>query len=173
MSSTMKSTLAGGDLIQQHPPERGKRNDHHLVLYSGCSCCCCCLHTVGGMIGAAVVGNYLPEAVESNQSKVPPKPLPSGQRMFWDSFLWATLSVLVLDVVISTSLKHDPLSTLIIFVMFGPLWLLGTSTIAAMQILVRIPPQLQRGYWRHLGKVILGMLVGSFIGGLVTLPLFF
>ncbi len=38
--------------LHAHPPERRRRQS--VTLPCGCCCCCCCLHTVGGLIGAAV-----------------------------------------------------------------------------------------------------------------------
>lgn len=49
-------------VVESHPPERGARPTQPVILYSCCCCCCCCLHTLGGVIGAAVAGaktNYL------------------------------------------------------------------------------------------------------------------
>lgn len=173
MSFNNKSSLAGSDFIQQHPPERGTRNDHHVVLFSGCSCCCCCcLHTVGGMIGVAVVGNHRAEPDASADSQRPLNRLPSSQGMFWSSFLAVSLSALVIGTLINVSQTHDALWILMLCALFGPLFLLGTSVISALQIAVRIPSPLQRGYWRHLGMITLGMLAGSIFGFLIMLPMF-
>jgi hypothetical protein len=39
--------------FESHPPERRRRSTETLMC-GCCCCCCCCLHTVGGLIGAAV-----------------------------------------------------------------------------------------------------------------------
>src|SRR6516162_9243133 len=40
-------------VLTAHPPERRRRRS--MVTHCGCCCCCCCcLHTVGGLIGAAI-----------------------------------------------------------------------------------------------------------------------
>jgi len=39
--------------LESHPPERRRRSTETLMC-GCCCCCCCCLHTVGGIIGAAV-----------------------------------------------------------------------------------------------------------------------
>ena len=41
--------------IERHPPER-RENRGVIVACTGscCCCCCCCLHTLGGIVGAAV-----------------------------------------------------------------------------------------------------------------------
>ena len=52
------------DAIEAHPPERGEHKKQYVILYSCCCCCCCCLHTIGGVVGAAVAGatgNYRAE----------------------------------------------------------------------------------------------------------------
>ncbi len=36
-----------------HPPERRRRGTT-LAAHGCCCCCCCCLHTLGGLVGAAV-----------------------------------------------------------------------------------------------------------------------
>lgn len=41
--------------LQAHPPER-RRRGVTLAAHGCCCCCCCCLHTLGGLIGAAVAG---------------------------------------------------------------------------------------------------------------------
>jgi hypothetical protein len=39
--------------IECHPPERRRRVEARMCCGS-CCCCCCCLHTLGGIIGAAI-----------------------------------------------------------------------------------------------------------------------
>src|SRR5262245_37793029 len=40
--------------FEAHPPERKRRPQSVVVACGCCCCCCCCLHTLGGVIGAAV-----------------------------------------------------------------------------------------------------------------------
>ncbi len=42
--------------LHAHPPER-RRRGVVLAAHGCCCCCCCCLHTLGGLIGAAVEGS--------------------------------------------------------------------------------------------------------------------
>ncbi|HEX7896829.1 MAG TPA: hypothetical protein VF950_03665 [Planctomycetota bacterium] len=41
--------------IRVHPPERLRRSAG-VSACCCCCCCCCCLHTIGGVVGAAVGG---------------------------------------------------------------------------------------------------------------------
>lgn len=125
------------------------------------------------MIGVAVVGNHRAEPDASADSPHSRKRFPSSQGMFWSSFLGVSLSTLVIGTLITVSQKHDALWILMLCALFGPLFLLGASVISALQIAVRIPSPLQRGYWRHLGMITLGMLAGSIVGFLIMLPLFY
>lgn len=163
-------SLASSEGIQRHPPERGARSGNRVALYviSGCSCCCCCLHSLGGLIGVAVAGNYRAENAEAHLSPIRSKPLPSGQRMFWSSFLWVTLTTMVLGALMTAEQYNDPFGVLILFAIFAPAWLLGACAISALQISIRIPVPLQRGYWRHLGRLLIGILIGTGIGGVLV-----
>lgn len=170
MSLNNTSSLPDDDLIQQHPPERGRRNDHHVFLaaFSGCSCCCCCLHTLGGLIGVAVVGNHRAELEAPADATHPPMRLPSSQGLFWNSFLVGGLACMLIGCLFNIQAPLDSLKlTVTLMIIFGPAWLLGACVISAFQISVRIEPQLQSGYWRHLGKIVVGILTGSVIGFLV------
>jgi hypothetical protein len=40
-------------VIECHPPERRRRTEVR-ICHGSCCCCCCCLHTIGGIVGAAV-----------------------------------------------------------------------------------------------------------------------
>jgi hypothetical protein len=55
-SKSRQTDSAGGEFhFLAHPPERRRRS----IIVTGCGCCCCCcccLHTLGGVIGAAVAG---------------------------------------------------------------------------------------------------------------------
>jgi len=44
--------------LTKHPPER-RRPSGSVVLPCGCCCCCCCcLHTLGGVLGAAIAPSF-------------------------------------------------------------------------------------------------------------------
>ena len=170
--------LNHADLIKQHLPERGERKKSYLVVYSCgscCSCCCCCLHTLGGVIGAAVAGDYCPEDDVHNVSDTwegtaePRKHLPSSQGQFWSSFF----SVIVIGAVIASNFEpwDDPTapaeSIYVLVLIFGPAWMLGASLLAALRIAIRRDLPCRDRYWAQLGKITGGMLLGTLVGLLV------
>ncbi len=58
-SPLSRTALSHAVRVVVHPPERGPRRSS-VPAQAGpccCSCCCCCLHTLGGLIGAAVASN--------------------------------------------------------------------------------------------------------------------
>ena len=91
--------------------------------------------------------------------------------MYWSSLSWVILTALLLGVLNNANQQCDPFSWSSSFVMFGPLWLAGACVLSALQIAIRIPSPLQRGYWRHLGKIFLGILAGTGIGGVLVFGL--
>ena len=166
------------DLIMQHPPERGERKKSYLVVYSCgccCSCCCCCLHTLGGVIGAAVAGDYCPEADVPNvpdawgEKTEPRKHLPGSQGLFWSSLFLVTLIGAV------TATFFEPWddvtapveSTGVLVLIFGPAWMLGASLLTALRIAIRRDLPSRDRYWAQLGKITGGMLIGAVLGLLV------
>jgi hypothetical protein len=71
--------------FESHLPER--RRQGSTTLYAGCCCCCCCccLHTVGGLIGAAIapsIGSGRPPSLfhydEEEASLAPTLPPTTG-----------------------------------------------------------------------------------------------
>ena len=155
----------GNDLIQAHPPERGERQKKYVVLYSCCCCCCCCLHTLGGAIGAVVVGNYCPEPDEWDETPQAAKRLPSSQWMFWGSFLFACLAGTIIAVLANSSQIEEALIVIgLSIVILGPFWFLAASGLSALQIALRKDLPSKKGYWRQLGKITGGMLAGTVIG---------
>ncbi|MFM9960890.1 MAG: hypothetical protein ACKV2Q_06660 [Planctomycetaceae bacterium] len=168
MSSSNAPFPASDDLIQQHPPERGERQKKYVVLYSCCCCCCCCLHTLGGAIGAVVVGNYRAEPDEWDETADRSKSLPSSQWMFWSSFLVAIVAGLVVCGLMNPAQMSDAVVIMGWLVMLlGPLWMLAACGLSALQIALRSDLPNKSGYWRQLGKITSGMFVGSLIGVLV------
>ena len=168
MALNNKSSLDRSDLIQWHPPERGKRNAKHVVIFSGCSCCCCCLHTLGGMIGVAVAGNYRAVPEEPVDLPNPSKRLPSSQGLFWSSFFSGGVTCILLAFLLNIEQPSRVIEmTVLLMSIFGPGWLLGACVISAFLIAVRIEPPLQKGYWGHLGKIARGIVIGSIVGVVV------
>ena len=168
MSTSNKASDAKGVWPQRHPPERGTRNGKHVVVNSACSCCCCCLHTLGALIGIAVAGNLRAEAVAPTDSPNPPKRLPSIQGMFWRNVLVASLASVILFALFYPGVFSDAVASFVLLVgILGPGWLLAASALSSIEIRVRFDPAIRKEYGRHLGKISLGIFVGSIIGFLV------
>ena len=170
------------DFLQAYPPERSPRKKQYVILYSCCCCCCCCLHTIGGVIGAAVAGatgnDRLGEFL-SGKDKPPvidgsARSLPSSQGLYWLSMI----IVLVLSLgggvamVFANSQGSRMVSDIgemlmmfgILLVMFGPAFLLAASVV--MAVLLAFSPRLRSksGYWKSLGKITAGTVVGTIVG---------
>jgi hypothetical protein len=69
--------------VRTHPPER--RRSAPVTLNAGCCCCCCCccLHTVGGLIGAAMgssAGAPAPRPRWYEDTSLPAAPVPHAPR---------------------------------------------------------------------------------------------
>lgn len=54
------ATRQPGVRVRAHPPERRRAAPVTLNAGCCCCCCCCCLHTVGGLIGAAMGSSAAP-----------------------------------------------------------------------------------------------------------------
>lgn len=54
--------------IRPHPPER--RRKPGVVAPCCCCCCCCCLHSIGGLVGAAVGGRKARAAEERSTVRI-------------------------------------------------------------------------------------------------------
>ncbi len=162
--------------IQKHPPERRQRKKDGIVLYSCCCCCCCCLHTLGGVIGAALGGGYTPEP---DYSVKPPRRLPSSTFLYWMSFLIAVLFVSGALVALYPSMvrpEYDPVEVVLglgfILLLAGPLYLL--AGVVVMAFWIGLSPELRERpeYWRSLGGITLRIVLGTVIGILVMVGLF-
>jgi hypothetical protein len=54
MRSKEKNNSRGSVQFEKHEPERRSGTGSNLFCNGGCCCCCCCLHSLGGLIGAAM-----------------------------------------------------------------------------------------------------------------------
>jgi hypothetical protein len=163
-----------------HPPERREQRKKYVVLYSCCCCCCCCLHTIGGAVGAILGGR----SGIDDRSKPPVKGAPSGKWLYWSSLLWSLLIGLVVVTIMTfnsaSGRRHAspdlafqaPLMISVSIILAGPLWLLAASVIMAIQIAIRPNLPLRHLYWWQLGKITLGVFVGSVIGILIMVGIF-
>jgi hypothetical protein len=167
------------DVIEAHPPERGPRRKQYVVLYSCCCCCCCCLHTIGGAVGAAVAavnGNYRP----LEKPFEPRRRMPSSQALYWFSVIVATALTWVCTTLYAAaemgSLASAPLTGLYItgvaLILIGPIWLLAGSIVMALRLTFSRRLRDDRGYWKSLGRITLGGVIGTAVGCGIMFGLF-
>lgn len=170
------------NVVEAHPPERGARPNQPVILYSCCCCCCCCLHTIGGVIGAAVAGartNYRADD-DSHGMDVPASlwsHFPSSQGLYWSSVLTAiVLSFILAALAGITSTQGDLLGLLFMvcigLILIGPAWLLGGTVLMAIRLLINEKLRQDRRYWRSLGLITLSGAGGTVAGLLVMFLIF-
>ena len=162
-----------------HPPERYRRSGVPAQA-GGCCCCCCCLHSLGGLIGAAVslhlgggpayrtdaaVEEY-DDGFDQPRSVVASTARPdeshgrfTANSLFWQSFLFLMFLAMVVGTISSQSLFGPA----IIILMLMPLLQLASAAIALFALAVS--SRTDRGYQlRCLGRLTLGTIVGSLLG---------
>jgi hypothetical protein len=176
LSNKMSSmTAADGPLIQCHPPERRRRAD--IRMCHGSCCCCCCLHTVGGIIGAAVapsVGAHDPIPLTHYYDEVDDIAVPniaktgvSAVRLFW---LLSLAAAIVGALIGAVAGGENLVVGLVILALVFPgvqlvcaliaLFWLGTSARSDRSF------QLKQG-----GKILLGLVLGTMAGILVMVAI--
>ena len=101
--------------LQTHPPERRRRHGH--VAACCCCSCCCCLHSVGGLIGAAVV----------SWSRTEEESL--AARLYWLSFLVVVVFAVVAIVPAEGASQGAPMLALVALV-FLPAFQLAAFLLA-------------------------------------------
>jgi hypothetical protein len=166
--------------VHPHPPERRRRQT--VTLPCGCCCCCCCcLHTLGGLIGAAIGSNVA--------SRTPPPPYPGylyegeegelipPRRRYALSpaaLYWIILAVLVNITFLLCFLgfgtePFDPSrleglgAAILILAIFLPAVQLVASVIAMLVAGLTDRPNAAARIWA-VGKITLGTLIGTAIG---------
>jgi hypothetical protein len=151
--------------IERHPPERHRQRHESAVVYSCCCCCCCCLHTVGGVIGALAAGGYERQPGDKNRPVYP-----SSQSVFWVSFL-VTVGLSAIAFAVKAEAPRPIAGFLFLLLFVGPLFLLGASFVMLVWLLfwllVRRGRHDQRQYWRELGRITIGVIIGSVAGTVV------
>ena len=163
------------NVVEAHPPERGARPTQPVILYSCCCCCCCCLHTIGGVIGAAVAGartNCRADdicAPGMDDSASPSSHLPSSQGLYWFSVLTAiVLSWIVATLTGLTPSQGNPLGSLFMIgiglILIGPAWLLGGTVVMAIRLLFNEKLRQDGRYWRSLGLITVSGAGGTVAG---------
>ena len=151
--------------IEAHAPERGKRAGV-VTVGCGCCCCCCCLHTIGGLIGAAAAPIFGAGAtptpfhydVDDFDIELPSlaKPGLSAISTYWYTFL-------ILTAIGGLIALASGVVGVVILVLVLPLVQLGAVVVSAM-LLALNPRSVQDGQLWTLGKIALGLVVGTGLG---------
>jgi hypothetical protein len=151
--------------IEVHAPERGRRAGV-VTVGCGCCCCCCCLHTIGGLIGAAAAPVFGAGAVptpfhydvDDPDTELPPltKPGLSAISVYWFSFL--ILTVLGGLIGLANGIVG------IVFLVLGlPLVQIAAVVVSAI-LLAFNSRSVEDGQLWTLGKIALGIIVGTGLG---------
>jgi hypothetical protein len=173
-------------VIVAHPPERRQPRAGPPAQAGHCCCCCCCLHSLGALIGAAVapaIGrgqerSYLPiahywdeedeydDAGDSGEyrPRTPdialPRSGPSSVALFW----WVLLALIGLGTLLSVVSGPEGLMVgWVIMLMVLPFMQLGSALITCIALALS-PRQDKRWQFIQLGKITLGVVIGTVAG---------
>jgi hypothetical protein len=184
MPATAPTTLCEADeiVLTSHPPERDRRFRRQPAQAGGCCCCCCCcccLHSVGGLLGAALGASMFarPDEVEDHE---PPRPTldeddrdePSPRRTPREEGSLSGVTVFWLATLVGCILCAAGSGEGILILALGlPAIEFGAVILALLVVgFARLPDS---GYqMRRVGGIALGAFLGTLIGILVMLPLF-
>lgn len=162
--------------IEHHPPERRASRGIVLACPGSCCCCCCCLHSLGGIIGAAMAdkigrGKSVPrEASQTREDVARQDSMASASRLYWWTFLVLSFLVFAGGVPLAVvNLQPGPDRWLNAFLMVGvgvvfffPILQLAASAIAALLLACRWPRAraLRSAGLGQLARIALGVVVG-------------
>jgi hypothetical protein len=129
-----------------------------------------------GAAVAAVNGNYRP----LEKPFEPARRMPSSQALYWFSVIVATVLTWVCTTLYAAAqgreLSAAPLTGLYItgvaLILIGPIWLLAGSAVMAIRLLFTPGLRDDRGYWKSLGRITLGGVVGTAVGCAIMFGLF-
>ena len=163
------------------PPERHHRGVAPAQAGGCCCCCCCCLHTLGGVVGAAVApalggpaplpprwaddgdwdddgddGFDRPQARPSRRRDyAPPAAGMTAVAYFWLSLLGVTALAAA-----GAAVEYGVLGSAAVVVLGLPLLQLGAAGVTALILAFSDRPD--RGHqFRRLGLIVLGVVVGA------------
>jgi hypothetical protein len=163
--------------IEKHTPERRRQPTVTVACGCSCSCCCCCLHSVGGVVGAAlapvlvrrarppITQHYDPE-VRGLVPKVSKEGV-SALALFW----WIFLGLCVLAFPIGAALSYGDTAvgvmvTIVVLLLIMPALQLVSLFISLVAVALMNRPD-RRYQLTQVGKAGLGLIVGTVVGILV------
>ena len=132
--------------IRALPPERARRAGG-VSACCCCCCCCCCLHTIGGVVGAALGGRNAPGVEQRRTIKI-----------YWLSFL-AVMGVTLLAGAASGEL---PMALLLILGALPVGQLFTSLLVLVMTAVLPNPislPQLGRITWKSAVWAVAGLIL--------------
>jgi hypothetical protein len=172
------------DVIQvtAHPAERRRMRSGAPAQAGQCCCCCCCLHTIGGLIGAAVgptvgpmrrrdlartaeAADYDDEFWDARQGRpLPPRAGVSAVAVYW-------LSVLALcgiggGIALLQTVAGEADAPLVWgfgLVLFFPAVQLAAALPPAVYLLISRRPDRWIEFGQ-LGRIVAGLVLGTIIG---------
>jgi len=175
------------------PPERRTSRTSTPALAGACTCCCCCcLHTVGGLIGAAVAPAWTtrgPRTQEQDDyedfqpgsgphAESPREGAdggPSAVRSFWVTLLVLVLLGFLVGPLMgggNGQLPTNLVLTAVVILMVLPALQLVAAAVAA--VFVAVSGGADRGVQlRRLGRIALGVFLGTMAGMLAMVILYF
>jgi hypothetical protein len=166
--------------IVAHPPERGRtRALAPAQAGASCCCCCCCLHSLGAIIGAGIAPAFGRRRTIRTQEEEDyadfgvDRPVrghgPSAVGLFWLSTLVLGSLVIIGGGILSAAqtvsgeFVSGALGGLFAIVMLAPALFLIAAAVAALILgLSGRPDKLLE--LRQLGRITLGMVLGTVIG---------
>lgn len=166
--------------VQKHAPERRKKSA--TTLHCGCTCCCCCcLHTLGGVVAAAVapaIGKNSPVPLtyyydEEIGQDVPliNKPGLSSVTFFWWLLAFLTFLCFVYGLLLDASGWSFLATAIVVLLAFPGLQML--SAVISLIVYAFWPRLDKMRQITHLGKITLGVVVGSGVGILAMVGIAF
>jgi hypothetical protein len=173
--------------IEKHAPER-RRRPAVTTLHCGCSCCCCCccLHSLGGVLVAAIapavgpkaplpITYYYDEQTETKVKEVGKPGFPSVLVFWWVFMVLCLLAVLAGTILFhgsSGARESDWLLGIVISLVVLLLIMPGLQIAALVITFIAVAcmPRRDKAYqFVQLGKIGLGIIVGSVAGVLAMM----
>ena len=157
--------------FEKHAPER-RRRPAVATLHCGCSCCCCCcLHSIGGLIGAAVapaygpgrrasLGTYYDLDVEVPSIK---RPALSAVGVFWWVFVFLNVIGLGLGLLADGGSSASIIITIVVLLLVMPALQLASALVT--MLVIACWSRSDKSYQLvQLGKITLGLVLGTVLG---------
>ena len=161
--------------VTAHPPERARRPGPVVLPCACCSCCCCCLHTIGGIVGAAI-GSVQEMEARPRRPVDPDFPFPFRRDEFEDEgpllpatlLYWLLVLFLIGVVTVWFSVANgfrgtdDLIGGVVVALLVLPGLQLGASLLSLIAVALFYPQKAVP--LARLGKITLWSFMGSIIG---------